>query len=201
MRPILLVLIALLPSLASGQHTPGFVPCNEPTESKSIVGIWLHDAVQTHGRYAGRHVWTQLELRTDGEAVENYFSRDPNLSDVPAFARLLLTWTSGTYVDPEPDKGAYEVIRFSPYLSATYNPSTNSYAGLRGSFLPVFRRFVLASVENEMQLTSSVFLGLNSSAQILTFPTDFEIRTFLRQTAPVTAVEDLSWGELKARPR
>ncbi len=124
MRPILLVLIALLPSLASGQHTPGFVPCNEPTESKSIVGIWLHDAVQTHGRYAGCHVWTQLELRTDGEAVEN-----------------------------------------------------------------------------EMQLTSSVFLGLNSSAQILTFPTDFEIRTFLRQTAPVTAVEDLSWGELKARPR
>ena len=71
----------------------------------------MHNAVQSHGEYLGLRVWTQLELLADGEAIENYFSEDPNLSDVPAFSRLNSTWTSGSFTDPDPDKGTYEVIR------------------------------------------------------------------------------------------
>ena len=75
---ILVMLIALLPRLASGQETPGFTCCDEPT---------------------------------GGEAIENFFSEDPNLSDVPAFSRLISTWTNGFFTNPDPDKGTYEVIR------------------------------------------------------------------------------------------
>ena len=35
---ILVMLIALLPRFASGQETPGFALCDEPTAGKSIVG-------------------------------------------------------------------------------------------------------------------------------------------------------------------
>ena len=198
---ILVMLIALLPRLASGQEPPGFARCDEPAGTKSIVGTWLHNAVQGHGQYLGLRVWTQLELLADGEAIENYFSEDPNLSDVPAFSRLSSTWTSGSFTDPDPDKGTYEVIRLEPYLSATYNPSTNSYAGLRGSFLPVFRRFVLSPAKDEMLLTTSAFLGLADSASALTFPSDLEIRNFQRQVSPATAVEHVSWGQFKTRLR
>ena len=127
----LVMLIALLPCLASGQETPGFTRCDEPTAAKSVVGTWLHIAVQSHGQYLGMRVWTQLELLAGGEAIENYFSEDPNLSDVPAFSRLISTWTNGSFTNPDPDKGSYEVIRLEPYLSANYNPSTNSYADQR----------------------------------------------------------------------
>ncbi len=196
---IFTALIALLPSLVSSQQTPGFAPYDEPRADKGIIGIWLHDEVQTHGQYAGLRVWTQLELRSDSEAIENYFSADPNESDLPAFARLFLTWSSGSYVDPEPAKGTYEVIRLEPYLSANYNPETNSYTGLRGAFLPIFRRFVLSPDKDEMTLTTSVFLGLSTETQALTFPPNFEIRNFQRQESPVTVVEEASWGRLKTR--
>lgn len=198
---ILTALIALLPGLVSSQETPGFTLCNEPVANKSIIGLWLHDAVQTHGQYAGLRVWTRIEIRADGETIEDYFGADPNLSDIPALARLFSTWTSGSYVDPEPAKGSYAVIRLQPYLLATYNPDTDSYVGLRGASLPVFRRFVLSPARDQMLLTTSVFLGLSSTSQALTFPTDFEIRNFLRQVAANTAVEDASWGRLKAQMR
>ena len=198
---VLVIMIALLPRLSLGQETTGYALCDEPLASKSIVGVWLHDEVQTHGQYRGLHVWTQLEILADGEAVEDYFSEDPNQSDLPAFARLLSTWTSGSYVDPEPAKGTYEVIRLKPYLSATYNPETNSYAGLRGSFLPIFRRFMLSPAKDEMALTTSVFLGLADDAQPLTFPLDFEIRNFQRQVTASTAVNESSWAQLKTSLR
>lgn len=161
----------------------------------------MHNAVQSHGQYLGLRVWIQLELLADGEAIENYFSEDPNLSDVPAVSRLSYTWTSGSFTDPDPDKGTYEVIRLLPYLSANYNPSTNSYAGLRGSFLPVFRRLVLSPAKDEMLLTTSAFLGLADSASVLTFPSDLEIRNFQRQVSLATAVENVSWGQFKTRLR
>ncbi len=198
---ILVMLIALLPRLASGQETPEFALCDEPAAGKSIVGTWLHNAVQNHGQYLGLRVWTQFELLADGEAIENYFSEDPNLSDVPTFSRLSSTWTSNSFTDPDPDKGTYEVIRLEPYLSANYNPSTNSYAGLRGSFLPVFRRFELSPGKDEMLLTSSAFLGLADSASVLTFPSDLEIRNFQRQVSLATAVENVSWGQFMTRLR
>ena len=195
------MLKALLPRLASGQETPGFALCDEPAAGKSIVGTWLHNAVQNHGQYLGMRVWTQFELLADGEAFENYFSEDPNLSDVPTFSRLSSTWTSNSFTDPDPDKGTYEVIRLEPYLSANYNPSTNSYAGLRGSFLPVFRRFVLSPGRDEMLLTTSAFLGLADSASVLTFPSDLELRNFQRQVSLATAVENVGSGQFKTRLR
>ncbi len=110
--PLILVMLkAPLPRLASGQETPGFALCDEPAAAKSIVGAWLHNAVQNHGQYLGLRFWTQFELLADGEAIENYFSEDPNLSDVPTFSRLSSTWTSNSFTDPDPDKGTYEVIR------------------------------------------------------------------------------------------
>ena len=200
--PLILVMLkAPLPRLASGQETPGFALCDEPAAAKSIVGAWLHNAVQNHGQYLGLRFWTQFELLADGEAIENYFSEDPNLSDVPTFSRLSSTWTSNSFTDPDPDKGTYEFIRLEPYLSANYNPSTNSYAGLRGSFLPVFRRFELSPGKDEMLLTSSAFLGLADSASVLTFPSDLEIRNFQRQVSIATAVENVGSGQFKTRLR
>jgi hypothetical protein len=188
----------LTPGRAHGQTEAGFVACSDPAAAKDIVGSWLHDSVQTHGQFAGFRVWTRLQIHADGEAVEDYFFEEPGQSDLPAFARLFATWTSGSYIDPEADKGVFEVIRLAPYLSATFNPTTGTYDGLGGLSLPVFRRFILSPDGTGMALSTSVFLGLPSQNQALSFPADFESRDFVRQSTNTTAVADLSWGRIKS---
>lgn len=200
--PLLLALLfALSAGLASGQVAPGFSPSEVPPEDRKVLGVWIHDAVQEHGQFAGVRIWTRLELHADGEAVEDYFVENPATSDLPATARLLATWTSGSYVDPEPDKGTFEVIRLAPYLSSTFDPNTGRYNNLRGLSLPVFRRFALSSSSNEMTLSTSAFLGLEDGTQALSFPDDTVDRLFVRQPAVGTAVDAVSWGRLKAGMR
>ena len=122
MTLILVMLIALLPRLASGQETPGFAVCDEPAATKSIVGAWLHNAVQNHGQYLGLRVWTQFELLADGEAIENYFSENPNLSDVPTFSRR--TTIHRPIVTPA------SAARSCPSFAASYyrRPKTKCYS-------------------------------------------------------------------------
>jgi len=200
--PLLIAaLVALSAGLASGQADPGFSPSEVPPQDRAVIGVWMHDAIQSHGQFAGARIWTRLELRADGEAVEDYFVADPALSDLPAAARLLATWTSGSYVDPEPAKGIFEVIRLAPYLSSTFNPDTGRYTNLSGLSLPIFRRFTLSPSSDEMTLSTSAFLGLEGSATVLSFPDDAEDRRFVRQPVPGTAVGSVSWGRLKADRR
>ena len=72
--PILLALLfAIIPASASGQQ-PGYTPCTDSIADKPIIGRWLHDSVQTHGAFAGVRVWARLEIRADGEIVEDYFT-------------------------------------------------------------------------------------------------------------------------------
>ena len=85
----LALLVALSASLASGQAVPGFSPSEVPPEDREVLGVWIHDAVQEHGQFAGFRIWTRLELHADGEAVEDYFVENPATSDLPPAARLL----------------------------------------------------------------------------------------------------------------
>ena len=199
--PILLALLyAIVPASASGQQ-PGYTPCTDSIADKPIIGRWLHDSVQTHGAFAGVRVWARLEIRADGEIVEDYFTEDPTAGRPIAFSRLFSTWTSGEFADPDPAKGAFPVMRLEPYLSQVYSPGSESYSSLRGGLLPVFRRFAVSDSKDELTLWGSAVLQLPGSASAMSYPSGLEIRHFRSERFGATSVEKATWGQVRSQIR
>ena len=196
----LALLCALIPAAASGQP-PGYTPCTDSIADKPIIGIWLHEGVQPHGALAGVRVWTRLEIRADGETVEDYFTADPSIGTPTAFSRLFSTWTSGEFVDPDPAKGSFAVMRLAPYLSQVYRPGSASYSSVRGGLLPVFRRFALGRGEEELVLWGSTVLHLPGSDSVMSYPSGLEMRRFRREDSRGTLIDQATWGQVRNRLR
>lgn len=188
----------LAPGPAASQDDPGFRPDALPLAA--LVGTWSNASIHMHAGQPDQPLWQVLRIGSDGQAVHDYFIADPRHSDLPPASRLFSDWEAGTYIDPQPDKGAVAVIRFAPTESWTYDPAEEGYRILRGGMLPTFRSFALSVDETVLRLSAPTVVQIEGLLTPRTFPDDLQGTDFSRQVQPLpSAVEAIGWGRLKAR--
>lgn len=198
----LLVLIALLCAQVAAQQTAGYAPDTDD-HNAPLVGTWLNRSLYAHDGGEGVPLWQRLEIRTDGEMVHDYFYVDPSLDDAVPAERVFSRWSAGQYTDPDPAQGTYRVIRIAPYESHSLVAGTRQYRRVRGSFIPVYRRFSLSEIDLSLSLSEPVILVVPFVDQLLSFPPDAAFLDYARHapTALPSAVAPSSWGWIKERQK
>ncbi len=193
-----LVLIALLCAPVCAQPSAGYAPETDD-HSAPLVGTWLNWSLYVHDGAEGVPLWQRVEIRTDGEMVHDYFYTDPSLGDSIPSERLFARWSAGEYTDPDPAQGTYRVIRIAPYESHSLVAGTREYRRMRGSFIPVYRRFALSEVDRSLSLSEPVVLVLPFVEELRSFPPDAAFLNYTRDapTALPSAVSPASWGRIK----
>ena len=196
----LLVLPAVLPAGADGVvTTPGFSPNAPKGEAPApLIGRWVNSFLHAEEDQPQRRFWQVIDLRQNGEMTHDYFSTDPALSAAIAYARIVSSWQAGNFLDPEAEKGCFEVIRFAPLAYSNYNARQGRYHTLRGNFAPQFRRFALSADHEELTLSRAVILEIPVD-RVLSYPSGTASMLFSRYepNGTNTAIEASSWGAIK----
>ncbi len=198
----LFVLIALLCAPVCAQQPAGYA-ADADQHNAPLVGTWFSRSLYAHDGEEGVPLWQRVEIRTDGEMVHDYFYTDPSTADSIPAERLFSRWSAGEYTDPDPIQGTYRVIRIAPYEAHSRVAGTREYRRMRGSFIPVYRRFSLSEVDHSLSLSEPVVLVVPFVDQLLSFPPDAAFLNYTRYapTALPSAVATTSWGWLKEQHR
>lgn len=199
---ILFIVLALTGSGWAQAGVPGAVGfINGAAARGALLGLWINSYLTDPEAGPVRRLWQTFEIFDEGVSVHAYYFSDPLEGDEEPFSRVVAIWEAGVFNDPEPAKGSFEVIRFTPQVYSNLIPGTMRYRHLRGSFAPQFRRFFFAPDADRLnpdRLTMSELVVLEFPVdQVRSFPDEAIFTEYRRVQAVPSAVEAVSWGKLK----
>ena len=200
MRPLLLA--ALLFSSTHAQTQAGYTPAAS-FFSSDLVGTWTNQFLHLHDGQVPQVLWQRVEIGADGLMAHDYFTADPAQGAPDPIERLFSRWSAGLYVDPDPAQGSYLVIRIAPYEAHSLIAGTRSYRTLVNYFVPVYRRFSLSKLEDELALSEPFVLVIPFVEQLRSFPSDATFLSYTRHepNALPSPVLPTSWGHIKQLKR
>jgi hypothetical protein len=195
-----LFIVVLLSAPLYAQQTAGYTPHAEFFNAP-LVGVWTSRSLHQHAGGEAVDVWHRVEIRADGQMVHDYFNVPPESGNPDPIERLFSTWSAGDYIDPDPNMGSYQVMRIAPYESHSLVDGTSDYRRMRGDFIPVYRRFILSEVNDQLALSEPFVLVVPFVDQLRSFPPEASFLNYARYapTAAPSAVAPVRWGWLKAQ--
>ena len=197
--PLLIAGAALAQDAGLGEV--GFTDGAPAAARGELLGLWINSYLTDPSAGPVRRLWQTFEILDEGLAVHAYYFNDPLAGGTEPFSRVVSVWAAGTFRDPEPAKGTFDVIRFTPQLYSNLIPGTMRYRHLRGSFAPQFRRFFFsagAESPDPDRLTLSELVVLEFPVdRVRSFPDEALFTEYRRVRIAPSAVEAVSWGRLK----
>jgi hypothetical protein len=194
-----LLLIALLCAPLGAQEPAGYTP-EAHSSGTPLVGVWTSKSLHQHDGQAV-DLWHRVEIRPDGEMVHDYYSVDPSSGNPNPIERLFSQWSAGAYVDPDPAQGTYQVMRIAPYESHSLVGDSNEYMRMRGSFIPVYRRFSFSQADSQLTLSEPFVLVVPYANEPRSFPAEATYLDYTRYVPIVapTSVTPMRWGSIKSQ--
>lgn len=194
---VYIAVLALVRASWSQPADPGFAQDADPGNARRLAGRWINEFLFARGDETPQRFWQIVEYARNGQTAHDYFSSDPRLQIEPIpYTRVVSTWTVGTFVDPQADKGQVAVIRIQPSTQINYDDVRMRYQHFSGNFGPQFRRFALAAADARLSLSELVVLEVPGNI-FISFPDDARNMLFERLPDPPSAVHDSGWGQLK----
>lgn len=189
-----LLFIILLCAPLCAQESAGYAPDNGLFRAP-LVGVWTSKSLHQHDRQAV-DLWHRVEIRADGEMVHDYYNVDPSSGNTKPIERLFSQWSAGKYVDPDPARGTYQVMRITPYESHSLMGDSNEYLRMRGAFIPVYRRFSFSQADGQLTLSEPFVLVVPYTDIPRSFPAEATYLDYIRYV-PDTSVAATRWGLIK----